>query len=112
MMTFFIRKENVNDLKIRNISKEIRNFKKEDKNTRDPQAKIDVNNWWKKIQRFLTTNTFCCLKENHVSRENSSVKVNVTVIANPEDIVRTMQEWYGATAQHTTLQTTSLQKCM
>jgi hypothetical protein len=40
--------------------------------------------------------TFYCLKEKHVSRENSSLKVNETVIANPEDIVRTMQEWYGA----------------
>ncbi len=47
--------------------------------------------------------TFYYVKEKHVSRENSSLKVNGTVIANTENIVRSIQEWYGATAQHTTL---------
>jgi hypothetical protein len=51
----------------------------------------------------MNPETFYCLKEKHASKENSSLKVNETVIPNPEDIVRTMQEWYGATAQHTTL---------
>jgi hypothetical protein len=52
-----IRKENVNDLKIRNISNEIRNFKKEGENNRDPQAKIEVNKRRKKIQRSWTMKT-------------------------------------------------------
>ncbi len=52
-----IRKENVNDLKIRNISNEIRNFKKEVENNRDPQAKIEVNKRRKKIQRSWTMKT-------------------------------------------------------
>jgi hypothetical protein len=52
-----IRKENVNYLKIRNISNEIRNFKKEAKNIRDPRAKIEVNNRRKKIQRSWTIKT-------------------------------------------------------
>jgi hypothetical protein len=53
-----IRKENVNYIKIRNISKEIRNLKKEVKNIRDPRAKIEVNNRRKKIQsvRHVTGN--------------------------------------------------------
>jgi hypothetical protein len=48
----------------------------------------------------MNPETFYYLQEKHVSRENSSVKVNGTVITNPEDIVWTVQEWYGATAQH------------
>jgi hypothetical protein len=52
-----IRKENVNDLKIRNISNEIRNLQKEVKNSKDPQAKEEVNKRWKEIQISLTMKT-------------------------------------------------------
>ena len=37
----------------------------------------------------MNPETFYYLQEKHVSRENSSVKVNGTAITNPEDIVWT-----------------------
>ena len=37
----------------------------------------------------MNPETFYYLQEKHVSRENSSLKLNGTVITNPEDIVRT-----------------------
>ncbi len=51
------RKKNENNLKIRNISSSLRNLKREFKNTRDPQAKIEVNNRLEDIQRTLAMET-------------------------------------------------------
>jgi hypothetical protein len=132
------RKKNENNLKIRNISTSLRNLKHELKNTRDPQAKIEVNNRLEDIQRTLAMKTearekaaqmrinnfyktgtgkmnpetFYCIKEKHANKEISSLEVNGTVITDPEEIVRVMQEWYEDTAQLTTPQTTSLQQFM
>jgi len=130
------RKKTENNLKIRNISSSLRNLKRELKNTRDPQAKIEVNNRLEDIQRTLAMETearekaaqmrisnfyktgtgkmnpetFYCIKEKHANREISSLEVNGTVVTDPEEIVRVMQEWYEDTAQLTTPQTTSLQQ--
>jgi exonuclease III len=50
-------KKNENNLKIRNISNSTRNLKHELKNTRDPQAKIEINNRLEDIQRSLAMET-------------------------------------------------------
>jgi hypothetical protein len=51
------RKKNENNLKIRNISNSLRNLKHELKITRDPEAKIEINNRLEEIQRTLVTET-------------------------------------------------------
>jgi hypothetical protein len=51
------RKKNENNLKIRNISNSLRNLKHELKRTRDPQAKIEVNNRLEEKQRTLAMET-------------------------------------------------------
>ena len=130
------RKKNENNLKIRNISNSLRNLKHELKRTRDPQAKIEVNNRLEEIQRTLAMETearekaaqmrisnfyrsgtgkmnpetFYCIKEKHASREIPSLEINGIVITDPEEIVRVMQDWYENTAQTSTPQTTSLQQ--
>jgi hypothetical protein len=128
------RKKNENNHKIRNISNYLRNLKHELKRSRDPQTKIEINNRIEEIQRTLAMETetrekaaqmrisnfyrsgtgkmnpetFYCIKEKHASREIPSLEINGTVITDPEEIVRVMQDWYENTAQTSTLQTTSL----
>ena len=132
------RKKNENNLKIRNISNSLRNLKHELKTTRDPEAKIEINNRLEEIQRTLVTETearekaaqmrinnfyktgigkmnpetFYCIKEKQPNREISSLEVDGAVITDPEEIIRVMQEWYETTAQYTTTQTTPLQQFM
>ncbi len=132
------RKKNENNLKIRNISNSPRNLKHELKRTRDPEAKIEINNRLEEIQRTLATETearekaakmrinnfyktgtgkmnpetFYCIKEKQPNREISSLEVDGAVITDSEEIIRVMQEWYETTAQYTTTQTTPLQQFM
>jgi hypothetical protein len=58
----------------------------------------------------MNPETFYCIKEKHASREIHSLEVGGRNITDSEEIVRTMQEWYEITAQHTTPQTTSLKQ--
>ncbi len=58
----------------------------------------------------MNPETFYCIKEKHASREIPSLEVNGTVITDPEEIVRIMQDWYENTAQTSIPQTTFLQQ--
>jgi hypothetical protein len=79
---------------------------------REKAAQMKINNFYRSGTGNKNPETFYCIKEKHASREISSLKVNVTVITDPEEIVRVMQEWYETTAQATAPQIISLQQFM
>jgi hypothetical protein len=96
--------------------------------TRDPEAKIEINNRLEEKQRLIAMETearkkaaqmrinnlyktstgkinpetFYCIEEKLASREILSLEVNGIVITDSEVIVRIMQEWNELIAQHTT----------
>jgi hypothetical protein len=63
-----------------------------------------------RLEHTYPTSNIQHIQEKHASREIPSLEINGTVITNPEEIVRVMQDWYENTAQTSTLQTTSLQQ--
>jgi hypothetical protein len=77
---------------------------------REKAAQMRISNFYKTGTGKMNPETFYCIKEKHANREISSLEVNGTVVTDPEEIVRVMQEWYEDTAQLTTPQTTSLQQ--
>ncbi len=74
---------------------------------REKAAQMRTSNFYRSGTGKMNPETFYCIKEKHASREIPSLEVNGTIITDPEEIVRIMQDWYEYTS---TPQTTSLQQ--
>ncbi len=124
-----------NNSKIREISTNLKSLKRELKQARTPQRKIEINNTIIDIQRTLSTEveakdkasqmrignfyktrtgkmtpeTFYCIKEKNPGRDILSLEHEGRIVTDPEEIINIMQEWYEETAQRDTPQTTTLQ---
>ncbi len=77
---------------------------------RKKAAQMQISNFYRTGTWKINPETLYCIKEKHASREIHSLQVNGRNIIDPEETIWTTQEWYEITAQHTTLQTTSLQE--
>jgi len=122
--------------KIRNLSTEIQHLLREKKRTHLQQRREEVTERIKELQREfkldieakdkatqtrisnfhrsgigkMTPETFYCVKEKHASKDIHELEHEGRTITDPEEIVRTMQQWYEDTAQAVTPQTMNLQE--